>query len=78
MNTEFNSAIIVDSVEEEYNYIRQIVCEQCELKGTLKLELQSLIFENNKPFDKLDCVCQNCGAKKSVIFDISNFFGKLF
>jgi len=78
MNTDFNSAIKVDSIEEEYKYIQQISCEQCEIKGSFKLELQSLLFEKNIPYDKLDCKCQNCGAKKNVIFDISNFFGKLF
>ncbi len=78
MKIDSNSAISVDSVEEEYRYIQQISCVQCESKGSLKLDLQSLIFEENKPYDKLDCQCQNCGAKKSFIFDISNFFGKLF
>ncbi|QEE16754.1 hypothetical protein DSAG12_02584 [Promethearchaeum syntrophicum] len=78
MNSDFKTAIIVKSIEEEYMYIQQISCEQCELKGSFKLEIQSLIFEDKKPFDKLKCKCQNCGAKKSVLFDISNFFGKLF
>ena len=78
MKIDSNSTIIVNSVEEEYKYIQQISCGQCETKGSFKLELQSLIFEENKPHDKLDCQCQNCGVKKSFIFDISNFFGKLF
>ena len=78
MKIDSNSAIVVESIEEEYTYIQQITCEQCEFKGTFKLDLQSLIFEEDKPYDKLDCQCQNCGAKKFFIFDISNFFGKLF
>ncbi len=78
MKIDSISAIDVGNIEEEYRYILQIPCEQCKFKGTFKLNLQSLIFEENQPYDKLDCQCQNCGAKKSFIFDISNFFGKLF
>ncbi|MHA1476536.1 MAG: hypothetical protein ACTSRX_09175 [Promethearchaeota archaeon] len=78
MKINSNSAIAIDSVEEEYRYIQQISCDQCESKGSFKLDLQSLIFEENQPYDKLDCQCENCRAKKSFIFDISSFFGKLF
>ena len=78
MNIDSNLAIVVGSIEEEYQYIKQILCEQCKFKGSLVLNKQSLIFEENKPYDKMDCQCQNCGAKKSFIFDISSFFGKLF
>jgi len=72
MDIDSNSAIVVGSIEEEYKYIQQIICEQCKFKGS------SLIFEENKPYDQMDCQCQNCGAKKSFRFDISSFFGKLF
>ena len=78
MKIDSNSAIIVGSIEEEYRYIRQICCEQCEFTGSFKVNLQSLLFEENKPYDKLDCQCQNCGEKKSILFEISEFFGKLF
>ncbi len=78
MKIDSNSAIIVNSAEEEYRYIQHVSCDQCESKGSFKLDLQSLIFEENKPYDKLDCQCENCGAKKSFTFDISSFFGKLF
>jgi hypothetical protein len=78
MKIDSNSAIVVGSIEEEYQYIHQISCDQCGSKGSFKLVLQSLIFEENKPYDKMDCKCQNCEKEKSFIFDISNFFGKLF
>ena len=78
MKIDSTSAINVDNIEEEYRFIQQISCYQCGSKGSFKLDLQSLIFEENNPYDKLDCQCQNCGAKKSFLFDISNFFGKLF
>ncbi len=44
MKIDSNSAIAVDSIEEEYRYIQQIPCEQCKFKEIFKLNLQSLIF----------------------------------
>ena len=66
--SSFESAIKVNSVPEEYAYIRGH-CEDCELLG------QSLIFENNKPFDKID-VKNKEGKEVSYYFNISSFFGK--
>ena len=39
MKIDSNSAIIIGSVEEEYRYIQQITCEQCEFKESFKLNL---------------------------------------
>ena len=39
MKIDSNSAIIIGSVEEEYRNIQQITCEQCEFKGSFKLNL---------------------------------------
>ena len=58
----------VNSVPEEYTYVRGH-CDDCEVLG------QSLMFENNKPFDKID-VKNKEGKEVSYYFDISSFFGK--
>ena len=36
---------------------------------------QSLVFHNSKPYDIIDIKTSN-GVKKSVYFDISNYYGK--
>lgn len=40
-----------------------------------QLKMQSLLFQNNKPYDKIKIVTAS-GEEKNIYFDISNFFGK--
>ena len=63
------TAIAVNSVSEEYAYVRK-VCPECNFTG------QALIFEKNKPYDVLNF--RKNGKKVSYYFDISSFFGKGF
>mgnify|MGYP003521418023 CR=1 FL=1 len=66
--SSFENAIKAKSVPEEYTYIRNN-CEDCELIG------QSLVFQNKKPFDKIDMKNKE-GKEVSYYFDISSFYGK--
>ena len=68
--SSFEKAIIVNSIAEEYEYIKK-VCSDCQLVG------QSLVFEKQKPYDILELRKKN-GDKISYYFDISKFFGKGF
>ncbi|HPZ08211.1 MAG TPA: hypothetical protein PL110_08860 [Candidatus Eremiobacteraeota bacterium] len=75
MSEEYSQdeAIVVSSISEEYSYIS---IQKCECGGPLKSKMQSLLFKDNRPFDRLKCECQSCGKEKSFYFDISSFFGK--
>lgn len=62
------NAIKVKSVSDEYAYVRKN-CEDCELVG------QALLFENKKPYDRINVKTKD-GKEKSYYFDISSFYGK--
>lgn len=64
----FDNAITVNSVSEEYAWLRQ------NHQGFTFIQ-QSLVFENNKPYDVLKIITSS-GKEKSIYFDISSFYGK--
>jgi len=68
--SSFKKAIIVNSIAEEYEYVKK-VCPSC------KMVSQSLVFENKKPYDILKFKKSN-GKTVAYYFDISNFFGKAY
>ena len=68
--SSIDKAIVVKSISEEYDHIRNN-CYGC------KLLQQMLILENKKPYDLLE-VEKPDGSKASYYFDISSFYGKLY
>ena len=66
--SSIKDAIKVKSVTEEYAYVRNN-CDDCTLLG------QALLFENGKPYDRIN-VKNKEGKEISYYFDISSFFGK--
>lgn len=68
--SSFSKAIIINSISEEYDYVKK-ACSNCQLLG------QSLSFEKKKPFDILQLKMAD-GNTVSYYFDISIFFGKGF
>lgn len=70
----FDGAITVNSILEEYEYLRK---QKCKCGGNLERKMQSLMFnEDNIPFDLLTCECSKCEEKEEFYFNISSFFGK--
>lgn len=67
--SSFKKAIIVQSISEEYQYVRQ-VCPTCQVTS------QALVFEKKKPYDIL--YAKDGVVDKKFIFDISSFYGKGF
>ena len=65
-----NSRVGIDA---EYYYLGKI-CGQPNVDW--KLKRQSVIQEKGKVYDRLDLELKD-GSKKTVFFDISEFFGKL-
>ncbi len=59
------NAIKVKSVPEEYQYVKKN-CANCKLLG------QALIFEKDKPYDKISLKNEK-GEEVSYYFDISSF-----
>jgi len=62
-------AIPVGSVKEERDYIS---LQLCPCGGTYRRKLQA-VFEE-KRLDRVETVCNNCGATRVFWFDISSFF----
>lgn len=69
-NNIYQSAIKVNNIREEYEYVRNN-CVNC------KVILQSLKFYGGKPFDILQVKREDVNIQ-DYIFDISSFFGKGF
>lgn len=68
--SSFEKAIIVESIAEEYEYVKK-VCSGCQFVS------QSLAFDKNKPYDILE-LKKSTGESVSYYFDVSEFFGKGF
>ena len=68
--SSFQQAIVVKSISEEYEYVKND-CSDCRVIG------QSLVFEKKKPYDILK-VQNSDGDIVSYYFDISKFYGKGF
>lgn len=69
------AAITINSISEEYEYIRN---QNCDCGGDFKNIMQKLIFDENKnPFDLLTVECKNCKKQVEFLFDCSSFFGKI-
>jgi hypothetical protein len=68
-NSDFENAVEVNSVPEEY-----ILLDMLHPDGYM-LIMQQLLFNNEKPYDRLD-ILLNDGTEKSYYFNISTFYGK--
>ena len=68
--SSIEKAIIVNSIAEEYQYVRR-VCQGYDFLG------QALVFEDKNPYDILTWQKPD-GEKVKYYFDISKFFGKGF
>lgn len=65
------TAIQVNSVEEEYEWLGQQVCD---CGGGYNKPQQALVQEGNKYYDVLTAECKNCSDTQKFYFDISSFF----
>lgn len=75
MSEEQNPEIMkVNEVREEYEYIKTQTCDKCGVKGRYKMEMQRLVDNGGCMCDELDCICVECGAKKTFVFDVSKLF----
>ena len=66
-------AIAVNSVAEEYRYLRW---QKCACGGRYRLLHQLLRKQDEKHLDVLRVCCGKCGAERDFEFDISSFFGR--
>ncbi len=66
--SSFAKAIIVNSIKEEYDWMRE------NYPGS-KVNIQSLQFKNKKPYDVLNFTLPD-GKVRDFYFDISSFYGK--
>ena len=63
------------SIEEEYAYVDKLRCDNCG--GEYRTVSQSLMLPPGKgPIDHIELECAGCGQARTVLFDISEFFGK--
>jgi hypothetical protein len=68
--SSFKNAIVVISISQEYDYVRNR-CSDCQVLG------QSLVFHEKKPYDIL-ILKKPDGSEVEYYFDISSFYGKGF
>lgn len=67
-------AVSVNSIREEYDYIR---AHPCECGGAWDRQRQALIFSDEKiPFDQISVKCHSCARDGEFWFNCSTFFGK--
>lgn len=65
-------AIIVTSIEDEYNYIKSLSCRGV---GYYTVEKQTLIkLDNNKMIDVLTVKCSVTSEISNFYFDVTNLF----
>lgn len=64
-------ALVVNSVAEEYAYLRQ---QRCACGGAFLLVMQALQKREERYYDVLQVACIACQAQKSLVFDINSFF----
>ena len=63
--------IKVNDISEEYKYIKE---NKCDCGGEFGSIEQSLQFRDGVNVDVHKAFCNNCGANKEFVFDISSFF----
>jgi|GEM_PF-405281 len=67
-------AIRVKNISEEMDYLKTHVCTVCGGKFTILS--QNLVSHDGLFFDHVEVACPGCPGKKTLIFDLSEFFGK--
>jgi len=72
--SSYAKAIVINEKSESKGVDAEYTWLRLHYPGC-KVEKQSLVFENKKPYDLLYIISRE-GEKKTVYFDISNFFGK--
>ncbi|MBX7205154.1 MAG: hypothetical protein K1X81_07000 [Bacteroidia bacterium] len=72
--SSYAKAIVINEKSESKGVDAEYTWLRLHYPGC-KVERQALVFENKKPYDLLYIITRE-GEKKTVYFDISNFFGK--
>ena len=72
--SSFDKAIVVHEKTETKGVAWEYKWLAANYPG-YSLDQQSLVYSNNKPYDKMDIKTAS-GESKTIYFDISNFFGK--
>ncbi|HDR06145.1 MAG TPA: hypothetical protein ENN88_00770 [Candidatus Coatesbacteria bacterium] len=68
--SDFDTAVPVTTIDEEYQYVYDQVCPMCG--GRYEVTEQSLVFdEDGVPYDILHAKCGGCGAERDFYFDVS-------
>ncbi|MDQ7778594.1 MAG: Ig-like domain-containing protein [Planctomycetota bacterium] len=69
--SSFEDALVVKTIDAEYEYIAG---QKCDCGGAFDVKKQELKSKDDKMFDILNAVCRNCGAKRAFYFDITERF----
>lgn len=72
--SSYDKAVVITSKNETEGINAEYAWLKEHYPG-YKTEMQSLNYQNKKPYDILNIITAD-GTKKSVYFDISGFFGK--
>ncbi len=73
MLPDYNEAVAVNRISDEYAYISVRPCPVCG--GRWKVRMQALLQDaQGRHYDQLDVMCSQCGARKAFLFDIGSVF----
>ena len=75
MPLDYNAAIPVNSIREEYDYLAAHPCPRCG--GRWKVRVQALLHDaQGRHYDRVDVACSQCGERTVFLFDIQSLFTK--
>ncbi|MBI3510861.1 MAG: hypothetical protein HY064_09355 [Bacteroidetes bacterium] len=70
----YDDAVVIDATKESDGTTAEYDWLKVHYPGYALIK-QTLVYNNNKPYDKMDIRTAD-GEKKTIYFDISAFFGK--
>jgi hypothetical protein len=73
MSFDFNLAVPVSCVAEEYEHVAAHPCERCG--HAWQVRMQALVRDGEgRHYDRVDVVCPRCDSCEAFLFDLSTFF----
>ncbi|MHA1821763.1 MAG: hypothetical protein ACTSU2_17640 [Promethearchaeota archaeon] len=75
MGYNWSAAIKVNDVSKEYQYVSLQECHKCGHVGSIKINLQKLVQNENVFYDVLVGKCENCGEEYEFLFNVTTIFG---
>ena len=71
MAIDYNEAVCVTCVSEEYEYLSAHPCPICG--GRWKVRMQALLKDaEGRHYDHVDVICRQCRRRQAFLFDVGS------